>query len=454
MRIKLAFPLSLGEIAKATDGYVSPSYASRVVCYIATDSREVFKGDLFIALKGENDDGEKYVPIIIKKEAFHFSKSLRPQGVRVRDTRSELLRLAKYYKSKFQNLRYTIGITGSVGKTTTKEFLKVILSSKYSVHATYKNQNNTLGVPLTVFAMPQNAEALVVEMGMNASGEISKSSLCISPDISIILNVGTSHIGNLGSRENIAASKLEIMDGTKNGILLVPHAEPLLNGENRMTFDLTDGNADFYFKLEDGLAFYHRSEFVTRINFKFDDRHLKECLVASVAAAYLADLKPRELRSGISLISQENIRQKIIRAEDFYFFADYYNSSPESVKAALDSLFLLPSYQRKSVLIGDVLELGDQSEVIHKELGKTIAKYNFYNLYLFGNYSKNIFEGATEAGFPEKRIYLNDDPTRHDITAQQIRDNHTRGEIILMKGSRGMKLERILEKFEISDKQV
>ena len=175
MRIKLAFPLRLGEIAKATDGYVAQKFANKTVSYIATDSREIFKGDLFIALKGENTDGENYVADIIKKEAFHFSKSEKAEGVRVIDTRCTLLKLASYYKTKFKNLKYTVAITGSVGKTTTKEFLKVILSTKYATHATYKNFNNTLGVPLTVFAMPKRTEALVVEMGM--SSEFMKSVL-------------------------------------------------------------------------------------------------------------------------------------------------------------------------------------------------------------------------------------------------------------------------------------
>ena len=307
---------------------------------------------------------------------------------------------------------------------------------------------------MTVFSMPQSTEALVVEMGMNKLGEISKSSICVSPDISIILNVGTSHIGNLGSRENIAKAKLEITDGLKGGMLIVPHSEPLLNNETRVSFDLENEDADFYFKGETPLTLYHLEKPFSRIDFRFNDRHFKECLIASAAAAYFTGLTPQELRSGISSISDENIRQKVIRVEDFYFFADFYNSSVESVKAALDSLFRLSSYQRKSVLIGDILELGEQSEAIHKELGKTIAKYNFYNLYLFGNYSKNIYDGATEAGFPPKRIYLNNDTTRYVITANQIRNNHTRGEIILLKASRGMKFEYILDEFEISDKQI
>ena len=454
MRIKLAYPLRLGEIAKATGGFVSPKFANKSISYIATDSREIFKGDLFIALKGENHDGENYVHDVIKKEAFHFSKSEKAEGVRILDTRNGLLRLAAYYKTKFKHLKHTVAITGSVGKTTTKEFLKVILSTKYATHATYKNLNNNLGVPLTVFAMPKRTEILVVEMGMNCAGEISKSSICASPDISIILNVGNSHIGKLGSRESIALAKLEVLDGMSEGTLLVPHSEPLLNINPKVTFDLKNKDADYHFSDDLVPGLYYKDTPITDINFKFSDRHLRECLIAAASCAHLLGLPSHELHTGISSISDENIRQRIIRAEDFYFLADFYNASPESVSAALDSLFSLPSYQRKSVLLGDILELGNKSEDLHQEIGKAIAKYNFYNLYLFGKYSKNICDGALNAGFPKSRIYLNENSERPDITARQIRNNHTRGEIILIKGSRGMRLERILDQFEITDKQI
>ena len=155
-----------------------------------------------------------------------------------------------------------------------------------------------------------------------------------------------------------------------------------------------------------------------------------------------------DMALGVSAISEENIRQKVICVGDFFVLADFYNASPESVKAALESLIKLPAYQRKSILLGDILELGEQSESIHKSLGEEIAKYNFYNLYLFGKCSKNIYEGAICGGFPQKRIFINEDLDDPSITARQIIHNHTRGEIILMKASRGIRLERILQEIE------
>ena len=450
MRIRLAFPMSLGEIAAATNGQVAPPYSDKILSFITTDSREVFSGDLFIALEGENHNGERFVHEVISKGAYHFSKHPPSFGVHVHDTRDGILKLAKHYKTKFKSLKHTVAITGSVGKTTTKEFVKTILSEKYAVHATYKNLNNTLGVPLTVLSMPKETEILVVEMGMNSLGEISKSSICTSPTISIILNVGTSHIGRLGSRESIAKAKLEVLDGMNKGTLLIPYGEPLLNILSASTFDRKNENADFRLVKGEQLSVYVKNKLFTTASFNFTDRHLLDCLIAAASVCYQTGLTSAELKAGISKITSENIRQKIIATEDFFFLSDFYNSSPESVEAALDSLNALTSYRRKSVLLGDILELGDMSEKIHFELGKTVAKYNFYNLYLFGKYSKNIFYGAKEANFPSERLFLNEDTSRPDVTASQIKENHIKGEIILLKASRRIKLERILDFFQKS----
>ena len=448
MRIELAHPLTLWEIATATNGRVTFPYTNSAVYYIATDSREVIKGDLFIALDGKKFNGEDFVSEAVAKGAHHFSTGNSHSGIQVDDTKEGLLKLAKYYKKKFKNLKHTVCITGSVGKTTTKEFTKVLLSEKYSVHATPENKNNTLGVPLTILSMPKDCEALVIEMGMNSFGEISKSSICASPDISIILNVGTSHIGLLGSRKNIAEAKLEIKQGMSNGRLILPYGEPLFEKEDAMTFDCHSTDADFYFKKTLGLCFYHNRSLIASLNFKFKEAHLQECLLAATVCSYLSGVRPEELSRGASKISEENIRQKIVNIDNFCFLTDFYNSSYESVIAALNSLSTLSSYQRKSVLLGDILELGEKSDEIHTLIGKNIAKYNIFNLYLFGKCSKNILAGAKSEGFPESRIFLNEDIENPDLTAAQIKTNHTQGEIILMKASRGIRLERILSKFE------
>ena len=269
MRIKLTHPMSLQEIALATNGHITSPYQNKIIHFLSTDSRETCKGDLFVALKGNRFDGENYITEIISKDAYHLSAGGMHNGIKTNDTSTALLLLAKHYKTKFNNLKATIGITGSVGKTTTKEFLKVILSKRYRVHATYKNMNNNVGVPLTVLSMPANTEVLVIEMGMNSPGEISRSSICISPNISIILNVGTSHIGNFGTREKIAKAKLEILDGMDNGTLIVPYGEPLLKSENALTFDKNNENADFYLSDTNGSCLITKDGCVCNFIFKF-----------------------------------------------------------------------------------------------------------------------------------------------------------------------------------------
>ena len=447
MRIKLAYPMTLGEFASATKSTLNSPHSNEVIYYISTDSREIFPGDLFVALKGEKYDGEAFVTDIIKNGAFHISKSHLPYGIKTDDTREALLKLAKYYKSKLRYLRHTIGITGSVGKTTTKEFAKVILSQKYSVSATNENLNNTLGVPLTLLSAQKDTEILLIEMGMNSMGEISKSSICISPNISIILNVGNSHVGMLGSREKIAKAKLEILDGMENGTLLVPLSEPLLKKTNALFWDRFNTDADFYFGNSDKLDLFVGGALYSRLNFRLKAWHLMDCLLAACACGVLSGLEPDELKRGVFNISEENTRQKIVKVEDFYFLTDFYNSSPESITAAFDSLFMLRPYIAKSVLLGDILELGEQSEQLHREVGERFAKYNFRNLYLLGKYSKNIFDGATSRGFPKNRIFINEDAENHSLTVDQIKENHVYGEIILMKASRGLRLERILNSF-------
>lgn len=453
MRIKLDYPITLSEIVASTSGTYY-NIKERNFNYISTDSREVFKNDLFFALSGEKYNGENFVNDAIKKGAIAISNKSSKGCISVKNTKDALLNLASSYKKKFTNLKHTVAITGSVGKTTTKEFLYVLANEKYKTHATYKNQNNDIGVPITLFSMPRDTEVLIVEMGMNHSGEIGKLSRCASPDIAIILNIGTAHIGNLGSRENIAKTKLEVTEGLGNNPVLIPKNEPLLECKTpHLTFSTTDKNADFYLKKDEdgGISFYSHNNLLLTSKFHLKEEQYLNCLSAATSAAVSLGLDALDLSRGISLISYDNTRQSVIFAKDIYFLADLYNASLESIKAGLEAVNSMPDHHRKSILLGDVLELGDKTEEIHKEIGRLISGYNFHNIYLFGKYSSYTRNSAIENGFPKRRIYINEDTEAPEITADQIKAHHTEGEIILVKGSRGMRLERILRYFDIND---
>ncbi len=415
MRIKLGIPYT-----------VSPTIT---VSHLCTDSREVQRGDLYISVRGN----EKYKNDALKKGAY------------LPDT--NLLELASQYKKTLKKLEYTVGITGSVGKTTTKEFLNVILSSKYNTHATHGNFNNDIGMPITILQAEENVQALILEIGMNHSGEISLLSKCANPNIAIITNIGSAHIGNLGSRENIAKAKLEIIDGMESGVIIVPYEEPLLSKQkNLMTFSCENKTADIYIEnvSERQVKVYRNGEFITDADFSIQGKHFLSCLGAAVGAACISKLRPDELKSGIEKISEENTRQKIIEVDDYFIFADYYNSSFDSVIADFKLVSSL-NYEKKSVLIGSIYELGSFSEQIHFDVGVNFAHYDFSKLYIIGEYSDYVLKGAVSAGFPAENIFVNTDTAAPETTANQIIKNHSPGEIILFKASRAVKLERVLE---------
>ncbi len=449
MRIRLGIPMSIGEIAESARGIVFGN-RDRKVTHITTDSREALTGDLFIAIEGERFNGESFVNEAICQGAIPMSKARYAEGILVSDTRAALLSLTGYYIGKLRALKYKVAVTGSVGKTTTKEFLKVLLSESYKTHASEGNYNNEIGMPMSVLTAPPDTEVLICELGMNHAGEIAKMASVLRPNIAIITNIGSSHIGNLGSREAIAKAKLEVTEYIDNGVALIPKNEPLLACvKNKATFSISDAKADFSLacKGKNDITFYKNGSDFLSEKFSFSEEHLRLSLLISVATASLVNVSAASIKRGVLKISRENIRQKVISRENFNFCTDFYNSSPESVFAALDSIVKLDGFPQKSALLGDILELGEHAEAIHKEIGRRLCDYGLCRLYLFGPLSRYIRDGAVEGGFPLGQIFSNEDADSPHITAKQIRDNSTEREIILMKASRGMRLERVLDCF-------
>lgn len=448
MRIKLGIPLRLKEIADAVSG-ISDKDEAIEIKYLTTNSKEVEKGDLFIALDGKDASGESFVNEAICRGATPLCRARCDGCISVESTRSTLLSLASYYKNKLTHLRYTVAITGSVGKTTTKEFLKVISSVKYKVHSTKGNFNNDIGMPLSILTAEEDTEILILEMGMNARGEISALSKCAKPDIAIITNVGTSHIGKLGSRSEIAKAKLEILDGLGEHPLIIPYGEPQLpKRPGDISFSIWDHKADLTVK--------RIEEAHGEVNIRFRDeellcsfsplgKHNLLCLAPAVAAGMLAGLSNQEIKMGISSISNENIRQSVIFCNNFYILADYYNSSYESVIADADMIFELSGYNGCSALIGSILELGEYAEEIHYSLGARLSKYRFQNLYFIGEYADALSRGAIEAGFDSSRVFKNPSSDTPMATAKDIIHNTHSGEIILFKASHAVRLERVYE---------
>ena len=449
MRIPLDLTLTIGEIANIVGSSlhtsIDPHTEIKVIC---TDTRECQKNDLFIALNGEDDSGEKYVYQAIQNGCYTICKSSFDHTICVEDTLKALFKIAKLYKERISP-RYTVGITGSVGKSTTTKFLSTILNEKYKVHSTPGNFNNHIGVPLTLLSMPKDTEVLVVEMGMNHKGEISKLSKLINPDIGLITSIGTSHIGNLGSREDIACAKLEILDGMKSGSILLPFNEPLLLGIKQglyvgrncsgANFSLDDDTYGGYTmksseRITDGLCFFDKRE-----HFIYD-------LAFAISAAELLDLSKQEIINGVRAITSSNFRQRFIILKDFTIFDDSYNASAESVSADLK---FIKSFNRPTgAFIGDILELGDKSKGIHEYIGRVAAQMHIDRLYLYGTYAEFTARGALIEGMDKSGIFINTDIHSPKASIEHIRKNHASGEIILFKASHKLRLDKIADIIE------
>jgi UDP-N-acetylmuramoyl-tripeptide--D-alanyl-D-alanine ligase len=327
-----------------------------------------------------------------------------------------------------------------VGKTTCKNFTSHLLRQKYRTHSTYNNYNNGIGVPHTILCAPKDTEALVIEAGMNHKGELSSLSECIKPDVAIITNVGTSHIGNLGSRRALIDAKCEILHGlSEGGYIIVPHESDIINAakhKNRLTASCVNRMADFYLeKANEGeYDYYSPSYHKLRIECPLTESHVGECLLLALATAELLDLGEDEIRCGAATLCREHLRLKIIEKEGFTFIDDSYNASIESIISGIKTLLSYPADDH-SVCIGDVLELGDFTEQIHTEIGKACATADIRLIFLHGNYSRFIYKGAVEAGFPKERIFMNEDVNDLGKTAKMMSCNLRRGEAVLLKAS-------------------
>lgn len=449
MRIVLEIPLPLSDVLLHINS--SSTLKSNPTLYaISTSSKEISPGDLFIALDGENFSGEDFITEAKEKGAYILSARNYNADIVVKNTSLALLEIAAYYKKLLKNLKYTIAITGSVGKTTTKNILSEILSYDYTVSSTIENYNNIIGVSYTILSAKADTEILVLELGMNHIGEISALSKAISPDAAIITNIGTSHIGNLGSRELIAKAKLEISDGMNNRNLIVPYGEALLNPEDKYTFSTENKNASCYIEIlkndTDKSIFNLKSNNVKLHQQKITlpGRHILSLLAAAIGVIDLLNIELKSVAESISKLNESNARGKYISFDNFRIYDDSYSSSYESVISDFELLSIDKSANRSCVL-GDMLELGGETEALHRKIGEAAYKYGFRVIYTFGAYSSFILHGAVNAGMPRECIYVNEDITKPEITAEQIIKNHRENETILIKASNKLKAGRIVD---------
>ncbi len=449
MRVELPFPLSLDEIQLKVKG--RKNYTAQHDIYaVCTDTRLLKKGDLFIALTGKNDSGENHLAEAKKREAVIISQNSTESHIAVADTELALLKVAVLYIEKITSLKERICISGSVGKTTAKNILGLFLKSSYKTHITEKNENNIIGVSYTLLKTPKDTEILVLEIGMNHLFEIEKISKEVKPTISVITNIGTAHIGNIGSRNLIAKAKLELLCGMEKPLLIVPHEEPLLSGI-KGAYTVSDESPDASLYLsnivteDDGVRFdvTNSEKNTVRVFLKTHEKSIMKAASMALAVADILKLGAKDIYRGIESINSNFLFKAPIRVNDFYILDDSYNSSAESVICAIENL---KQYKGCfSAVLGDMLELGGMTEQLHRKIGEFAAKSGVRKIYTFGVYGIFIKQGAVGCGMNPADIFSNDDITDPEITARQIIQNHTEGETILIKASHRLKAHRIAD---------
>ncbi len=427
----------------------------------STDTRSIKKGDLFIALKGKNFDGHNFLHEAFLKGAVAAivseDKYKNFPLIIVQDTLKALHGMASYYIRNVLVDAKVIAITGSVGKTTTKDMLHTVLSQYGVSHANEGNLNNNIGLPLTILKAPKNCQCLILEMGMNKAGEIKELSKISNPNIAVITNIGPAHVENFSSPFDVAQTKLEVLYGMENNGTLIlnrdnKYYDYLSSRANRNVISLgKDKNAEVclldIISNDDGLNFKIRlnNNQTINCNLRVQGEHFAYSLlaVAAVVQSLGLDLSklPLALKNFSATKGRGNIHKVKYNGKYIHLIDDSYNASPASMKAAIKTLSTY-SNQRKVALLGDMLELGDESIKFHTDLVKVITENNVDKVYTVGKFMLELHELLPDN---MRGAHFNDSNQLKSNLADIIQNN----DAILVKGSRGMKMDLIIQEFII-----
>ena len=454
--------LTLKQIADWCGGKVSARFEHLRVSRMQSDSRKVRSGDLFVALKGAKADGHDFAETAINHGAVAALVS-RPiseklPSIEVEDTLRAYGEIAAGYR-KLTGVK-VVGITGSVGKTTTKEMTASVLEAVYHTAKTEGNHNNNLGLPMTIMDMPENTEVAVLEMGMNHSGEMEYLSDIARPDLAIITNIGTMHIEHLGTREGILQAKLEIMRGMPDdGAGVFNGDEPLLwniraIGKHKKYYygienHACDVTATDIVELDDGVRFVvHGFGQQFELFVPMLGRHAVYNALAATTVGLLLGVKPEQIQARFSAFHNTGMRQKIYVKNGVTIIEDCYNAGPESTEAALDVLAGIKTDGRRIAVLGDMLELGNRSAAEHYRIGRlAVGKADL--LLTYGEHSVRTLTGAITGGMNPKNT---DHFDTHEDMAHMLKMRVSEGDVVLFKGSRGMRMEKVLQLF-LDDKK-
>lgn len=450
--------ITLVNAAKACGGTLygiegfSDEEIMREASCVVIDSRKIERGGIFIATKGEKADGHSFIPSVAEKGALGVICEREPKDcvipyILVEDSFKALKDLAEFYR--MQLTIPVVGITGSVGKTSTKEFIAAVLSQKYRVLKTQGNFNNEVGLPLTVLSIREEHQAAVLEMGISDFGEMHRLSKIARPDICVMTNIGQSHLENLGSRDGILKAKSEIFD------FMNPDGHVLVNGDDDKLAGLSKkGNhAPLHFGfdpkneifasdiLSRGLygthAVIHASMQVFPVEIPLPGEHMVRNALAAAGVGFLMGLTVREIKEGISAVETVDGRSHVVKLPYCTLIDDCYNANPASMRSALD---LLSTAQGRTVaILGDMFELGEEEKLLHGGIGDYVVSKEIDVLICAGTLAKCIYENAQ--GGKTERYYF---PTRDEML-KELSGILRRQDIILVKASHGMQFEKVVE---------
>ena len=430
------------------------------------DTRLIKEGDIYIAIKGQNFDGNLFWKEALEKgakavvvqdidfEKEDLSKFEGKTIIEVEDVLEALYRIAKFKRELYDIP--VVAITGSVGKTSTKDIVANVVKEKYNTLKTEGNNNNNIGLPFTVLRLKEE-NAMVLEMGMNHFGEISLLTSIAKPDICVITNIGTSHIGNLGSRENILKAKLEILEGNKDPIVIVNNDNDLLHNwyeENKNRFQIkTFGIKNKSDVMASDIALEKEKSTYTcllnnkkyEINVPVGGEHfVLNSLCASLVGETL-NIQPEQIVKGIESFELTKKRMDItVLSNGARIINDAYNASFESMQASLKYLSEFRD-SRKIAVLGDMFELGDYAEELHKSVGKEVVKNHIDILICAGENASYIAKQAQEEGMPKENIYYF--PNKEEIV-KELKNILDKNDVVLFKASNGMRFFDLAEEFK------
>ena len=432
--------------------------------YVCTDSREASAGGLFVALGGERVDGHDYIGAAVSSgnecvlcERIPDLSDRQYVAVVVNDSLKAIGELAKAYDRRLNHRK--VAITGSVGKTTTKEFVAAVLSEGFRVHKTEGNYNSTLGMPLSLLSMQNDTEVSVLEMGMSARGEIEYMSRIAEPDIAIVTNIGSSHMEYLGSRENICHAKMEIVKGLKSGgTLLLNGDEPMLRAYLtpgvQPTFVGIDTPADFRaVRIREGIGsttfdLEYQGKTLRNVVIPTMGRHNIYAALFAFAVGIRMNLDEETILCGLNRYRPVGLRQNVYTLGSITVIEDCYNASPESMRAAINVLESLSAQKkagRMAAVLGNMYELGENAERFHEEVGLYFAQKGGEMLFTFGEVAEQIAGGAILGGVLPENIYRNTNTRMPELSGEMLLHSLRAGDTLLVKASRGAAAERILE---------